>query len=61
MASFRVNVKSFVQDLIEGKEDNSNKVTSLSTTSTHIQYASAKSVVDYVTSVIGDIEEDMLQ
>lgn len=43
------------------KEDSSNKVTSLSSSSTNTQYPSAKCVYDYIENLIGNIEEDMLQ
>jgi hypothetical protein len=45
----------------QGKEDNSNKVTSISSSSTNDQYPSAKAVYDYIDDLIGDIVEDMLQ
>lgn len=45
----------------KNKEDTSNKVTSLSGSSTDTQYPSAKCVYDYIDDLIGDIEEDMLQ
>lgn len=37
-------------------ERTSNKVTSLSSSSTNTQYPSAKTVYDYVDSIVGDIE-----
>lgn len=40
---------------ISGKEDKSNKVTSISSSSTNTQYPSAKGVYDYVETKIGDI------
>ena len=40
---------------ISGKEDNINKVTSLSSSSTDAKYPSAKAVVDYVSGIVGDI------
>ena len=45
----------------KNKEDTSNKVTSISSSSTDTQYPSAKCVYDYIDDLIGDIEEDMLQ
>lgn len=44
----------------QGKEDSSNKVTSLSSSSTDTEYPSAKCVYDYIEDLIGDVEEDML-
>ena len=44
----------------KNKEDTSNKVTSISSSSTDTQYPSAKCVYDYIDDLIGDIEEDML-
>ena len=41
------------------KEDTSNKVTSISSNSTHTQFPSAKCMYDYINNIIGDIEEDM--
>ena len=41
-----------VQDILNGKEASSNKVTALSSSSTNTQYPSAKCVYD----IIGDIE-----
>ena len=38
------------------KEDASNKVTSLTSSSTNTQYPSAKAVYDYVGDVVGDID-----
>lgn len=40
---------------ITGKEDTSNKSTTITSSSTDTQYASAKAVYTYVTSVVGDI------
>ena len=45
----------------KNKEDTSNKVTSISSSSTDTQYPSAKCVYGYIDDLIGDIEEDMLQ
>lgn len=41
---------------ISGKEDISNKVTSISSSSTDTEYPSAKSVYNYVSTILGDIE-----
>ena len=41
-----------IKNLLTGKEDNTNKVTSLSSSSTDSQYPSAKCVYD----LVGDIE-----
>ena len=40
---------------ISGKEDKSNKVTSISSQSTDIQYPSALAVYNYVNGIVGDI------
>ena len=40
---------------ISGKEDSTNKVTSLSSSSTDVEYPSAKAVADYVSGIVGDI------
>jgi hypothetical protein len=40
---------------ISGKEDKSNKVTSISSSSTDTQYPSALSVYNYVDEIVGDI------
>ena len=45
----------------KNKEDSTNKVTSISSSSTDTQYPSAKCVYGYIDDLIGDIEEDMLQ
>ena len=58
------NVSSFTNDAgyltshqsISGKEDTSNKVTSISSSSTNTQYPSALAVKNYVDTVIGGIE-----
>ena len=42
-----------IQD-VSGKEDKTNKVTSLSSSSTDIQYPSAKAVYDYIQSLNGN-------
>lgn len=42
--------------LFNSKEDTSNKVTSLSSSSTHTQYISAKGVFDHVEGLIGDVD-----
>lgn len=42
-----------IQD-VSGKEDKTNKVTSLSSSSTDTQYPSAKAVYDYIQSLNGD-------
>lgn len=39
---------------ITGKEDKSNKVTSISSSSTNTEYPSAKAVYDYIQSLDGD-------
>ena len=39
---------------ISGKEDNANKTTTLSSSSTNTQYPSAKCVYDYIDEVIGE-------
>lgn len=41
-------------------EAKSNKVTSLSSTSTNTVYPSGKAVVDYVEAVVGDIDDWIL-
>lgn len=41
---------------LSGKENVSNKTTTLSSASTDTQYPSAKCVYDYVDSIVGDIE-----
>ena len=46
---------SAVQD-VSGKEDTSNKVTSISSSSTNTEYPSAKGVYDYVETKIGEID-----
>lgn len=43
-----------IDALIENKENISNKVTTLSSLSTNIQYPSAKCVYDYIEEVIGE-------
>lgn len=48
--------KDDVDDLLDDKEDKSNKVTSISDSSTDKQYASAKCVYDYIEDKIGSIE-----
>ena len=60
MSKVTVNIPSIVDARISGKEDSSNKVTSLSASSTDAQYPSAKCVYDYIDDLIGDIVEDML-
>ena len=40
---------------ISGKEDKTNKTTTINENSTNTQYAGAKAVYDYVSSVVGDI------
>lgn len=51
MTNTRVNIGEFVDNKISNKEDRSNKVTTLSQSSTDTQYPSAKCVYD----LIGDI------
>ena len=47
--------KSTAQDTIDsGKEDKTNKVTSISSASTNAQYPSAKAVYDYIQSLDGN-------
>jgi len=41
---------------ISGKEDKSNKITAISSSSTNEQYPSAKAVYDHVDAMVGDIE-----
>ena len=41
---------------ISGKENTSNKVTSLSSSSTDTQYPSAKATYTYINTALGDIE-----
>lgn len=41
---------------ISSKEDKANKVTTISSTSTNIEYPSAKAVYNYVNDILGDIE-----
>lgn len=43
-----------VEEIDLGKEDSSNKVTSISSSSTNIQYPSAKAVYDYIQSLNGN-------
>jgi hypothetical protein len=45
-----------VQD-VSGKEDTSNKTNTIDSNSTNTQYAGAKAVYDYVSSVVGDISD----
>ena len=47
---------SEINSAVETKEDASNKVTSLTSSSTDTQYPSAKAVYDYVGDVVGDID-----
>ena len=52
-----------IDTILADMEDNTNKVTSstgLNSSSTDTEYPSAKCVYDYIMSIIGDIEEDML-
>lgn len=42
---------------ISGKENTSNKVPTISSSSDNTQYPSAKAVVDYIDSIIGDIND----
>lgn len=53
-----VSIDSFgdVETALGNKENTSNKVTSISSSSTDIQYPSAKAVYDYVDDVVGDID-----
>ena len=54
-----INDSNFItahQD-ISGKENTSNKVTTISSSSDNIQYPTAKAVVDYIDSIIGDIND----
>lgn len=54
-----INDSNFItvhQD-ISGKENTSNKVTAISLSSDNTQYPSAKAVVDYIDSIIGDIND----
>lgn len=60
MSEFNVNIHNIIDNRINGKEDVSNKVTSLSSSSTDAEYPSAKCVFDYVGDLVGDIVEDML-
>lgn len=53
MTNTRVNIGEFVDNKISNKEDTSNKVTTLSSSSTDTQYPSAKCVYD----LIGDIND----
>ena len=41
---------------VSGKEDTTNKVTSLSSSSTDTQYPSAKATYTYINTMLGDIE-----
>lgn len=58
------NVSTFTNDAgyltshqdISGKENTSNKVIAISSTSTNTQYPSAKCVYDYIDAELGDIE-----
>ena len=60
MSEFNIDIHSIIDSRINSKENVSNKVTSLSSSSTDTQYPSAKCVFDYIADLIGDIEEDML-
>ena len=54
-----INDSNFItghQD-ISGKENTSNKVTTISSSSDNTQYPGAKAVVDYIDSIIGDIND----
>lgn len=60
MSEFNFDIHSIIDNRISNKENISNKVTILSSTSTNTEYPSAKCVVDYIDNLIGDIVEDML-
>ena len=60
MSKVTVDIHRIVDNRITGKENISNKVTHLSSSSTDTEYPSAKCVYDYVDDLIGDIVEDML-
>ena len=51
----KTEIETMIQNLTNSKEDKSNKITSLSSSSTDIQYPSAKSVVDYVSNKISNV------
>ena len=53
----KTEIETMIQNLTNSKEDKSNKITSLSSSSTDIQYPSAKSVVDYVSNKISNVEK----
>ena len=45
-----------VDAIVTEMEKASNKVSALSRSSTNMQYAGAKSVVDYIDDIVGDVE-----
>lgn len=53
LSYFWGKIKAYVTGAISGKEENSNKVTSINSNSTNTQYPSAKAVVDFFNSYIG--------
>ena len=48
-----ITIDEGLRELLELSEQKANKVTSISSTSTHVNYPSAKAVVDYFNSFIG--------
>ena len=53
----QIATTAFVNTATSGKENSSNKVTSLSSNSTDTQYPSAKAVYDYIDSEITSIAD----